>query len=309
MSVENYYEILGVPETATQDEIKKAYRKKAIEHHPDKGGSEETFKKVATAYDTLGDENKRRDYDNRKNNPFGNNGGFQGFNPFEDFFGGNFFKQRKRTVPEKLVEVNIGTIESFNGVDKTITYMRNHGCNSCNGSGGDRTNCTVCGGQGFLSIKQGTGLFVQITRHVCNSCRGNGYIITNSCHNCNGGGVITATESLMIKIPQGVDEGQVFKIGSKGDYSNGTYGDLLIKIKLIPENNFEKSGNDLIYNLFYGLDDLKKDTVIIPHPSGEMTISLPKDVDTSKPLRVKSKGFKNNGQGDLFIKQFVKFKR
>jgi len=87
------------------------------------------------------------------------------------------------------------------------------------------------------------------------------------------------------------------------------YGDLVIKIKLEPENNFEKNGNDLIYNLFYTLEDLKKDNIKIPHPNGELTINLPNEVDTSKPLRVKSKGFMVNGSGDLFIRQFVKFKK
>lgn len=308
MSVENYYEILGVSENATQEEIKKAYRKKAVEHHPDKGGSEELFKQIASAYDTLGDENKRKDYDNRKNNPFEGFGG-GGFNPFEDFFGGSIFKQRKRTAPEKLVELNVGVVESFNGVDKTITFIRNHGCNTCNGNGGDRNKCNICNGEGAISVRQGTGLFVQITRHVCNGCGGRGYNITNPCHSCGSSGVIPSTESISIKIPPSVDDGQIFKIGNKGDYFNGSYGDLLIKINLTPQNNFEKSGNDLIYNLFYGIEDLRKDTVIIPHPMGDLTINLPQEVDTSKPLRVKSKGFRTNGQGDLFIRQYVRFKR
>lgn len=306
--MDNYYEILGVNENATQEEIKKAYRKKAVEHHPDKGGSEEVFKKIASAYDVLGDENKRKDYDNQKNNPF-NNGGFNGFNPFDEFFGNGFFKQRKRSTPEKVLDVSVGVIESYNGVDKNVTYMRNHGCGTCNGSGGDRTDCVTCGAQGFISIRQGTGIFVQISRQICNSCGGRGFTIKNKCFSCDGRGVFTNTETISIKLPHGVDEGQVFKLRSKGDFSNGQYGDLMIRIKLTPENNFEKHGNDLIYNLFYNYKDLLKSTIEIPHPSGSLSINLPNEIDTSKPLRIKSKGFNVNGQGDLFIKQFVKFKK
>ena len=135
--MENLYEILGVTENATQDEIKKSYRKLALEHHPDKGGNEEKFKKISVAYDTLGDEQKRRNYDNLKNNPFANAGG--GFNPFEDFFGGNpFFQQRKRSTPDKVVNINVGVIESYLSSDKTITYSRNVECSTCNGAGGTK---------------------------------------------------------------------------------------------------------------------------------------------------------------------------
>lgn len=304
--MDNYYEILGVSETATQDEIKKAYRKKAVEHHPDKGGSEETFKKIASAYDVLGDENKRRDYDNRKNNPFSNASG--GFNPFEEFFANNFYKQRKRSVPEKVVEVNVGVLESFKGIDKSVTFVRKNQCMSCLGSGGERTNCNVCQGNGFITVKQGTGLFVQISRHVCQGCSGRGYTITNMCYSCNGSGNFSSTETVNIKLPHGIDSGQLFRLKSIGDFQEGIQGDLIIKINLVPENNFEKNGNDLIYNLFFSLEDLSKKTFEVPHPNGTLSINLPSEIDTSKPLRVKSKGF-NNGQGDLFIKQFVRFKR
>ena len=116
----------------------------ALEHHPDKGGNEETFKKISVAYDTLGDEQKRRDYDNQKNNPFANMGG-GGFNPFEDFFGGNpFFQQRKRSTPDKVININVGVVESYLSSDKTITYSRNVECSTCNGAGGTKKTCDTC---------------------------------------------------------------------------------------------------------------------------------------------------------------------
>jgi molecular chaperone DnaJ len=94
-----------------------------------------------------------------------------------------------------------------------------------------------------------------------------------------------------------------------GDYNNGIYGNLVIRVKMAPEGNFEKSGNDLVYNAFLNLEDLSNDSLEIPHPSGSISIKIPEDFDTSKPLRVKSKGFRGNGVGDLFVKLFVKFKR
>lgn len=305
MSSQNFYQTLGVNENATQEEIKKAYRKKAVEHHPDRGGSEEEFKKISEAYDNLGDENKRRDYDNRRNNPFGGFGG----NPFEDFFGNQFYKQRKRTVPDKVVEVNIGALESYRGSEKTITYIRKTSCNTCSGTGGEKIRCGSCNGNGFNEIRIGTGIFIQIVRQPCNSCKGMGNIFKSKCHTCNGESTTNTTETFTFKLPNGVDNGQFFKVGEKGDFYDGMYGNLVIKVNLVPENNFEKSNNDLIYNSFLTVDEIQKDNIDIPHPDGNLNIKLPNEFDTSKPLRVKSKGFNLNGRGDMYLKIFVKVKR
>jgi molecular chaperone DnaJ len=306
MGTDNFYNILGVNEKATQDEIKKAYRKKAVEHHPDKGGSEEEFKKISEAYDTLGDEQKRNQYDNQKNNPFA---GFGGGNPFEDFFGNQFYQQRKRVVPDKIVELTIGALESYNAPDKTITYLRKHSCNTCKGTGGDKTQCNICNGIGYKEVKIGTGLFIQIMRQPCGSCKGNGFMYKSKCVTCNGETTTTSMDSVSIKLPHGIDEGQFLKLQGKGDYQQGMYGNLIIKIKVVPENNFEKSVNDLFYNAFLDLTEIQNDSLDIPHPEGKLTIKLPNEFDTSRPLRIKSKGYSTDGRGDLFIKLFVKFKR
>ena len=305
MSTENFYQVLGVDEKATQEEIKKSYRKMAIEHHPDKGGNEETFKKISEAYDTLGDENKRRQYDNQKNNPFG---GFGGGNPFEDFFNSGY-QPRRRAAPDSVIDITVGTLESFNGSDKTITYSRKHGCTTCNGSGGDKKTRVKCNGGGYTNVTMGTGLFTQVFRQPCNDCRGEGQVFKTRCGVCNGSSTMPEMETIKIKLPHGVDNGQFFKMQGKGDYNNGVYGNLVIRVKMVPEGNFEKSENDLVYNAFLTLEDLSKDNLEIPHPSGNISIKIPEDFDTSKPLRVKSKGFKSNGVGDLFVKLFVKFKR
>ena len=306
MSMDNFYNTIGVNETATQDEIKKAYRKLAIEHHPDKGGDENKFKKISEAYDTLGDEIKRSQYDNQRQNPFNNMGG-GGFNPFEDLFKGAFHTQRRRTVPDKVIEVQISALESFIAGDKVISYSRQHMCNDCVGQGGDRDTCNVCNGDGFIVQKIGGSMFSQVVRQTCNKCKGNGFSYKKTCGTCHGQTTRSETESIKIKLPHGIDDGQFLRLQGKGDYKDGMYGNLVIRVKVMSENNFEKLGDDLIYNAYFDLDGLRSDNLEIPHPQGNISIKLPTQFDTSKPLRVKSKGY--NNVGDMFVKVFVRFNR
>ncbi len=306
MSMDNFYNTIGVNETATQDEIKKAYRKLAIEHHPDKGGDENKFKKISEAYDTLGDEIKRSQYDNQRQNPFNNMGG-GGFNPFEDLFKGAFHTQRRRTVPDKVIEVQISALESFIAGDKVISYSRQHMCNDCVGQGGDRDTCNVCNGDGFIVQKIGGSMFSQVVRQTCNKCKGNGFAYKKTCGTCHGQTTRSETESIKIKLPHGIDDGQFLRLQGKGDYKDGMYGNLVIRVKVMSENNFEKLGDDLIYNAYFDLNGLHSDNLEIPHPQGNISIKLPTQFDTSKPLRVKSKGY--NNVGDMFVKLFVRFNR
>lgn len=306
MSSQNYYEILGVDEKATQQDIKKAYKKLAMEHHPDKGGSEEKFKSISQAYEILGDESKRAQYDNQRNNPFSTFGG--GFNPFEDLFQRNdFFNQRRKVVPDRVIEVEIGVVESYLGVEKFVEYNKLTTCESCNGEGGEKTICNSCHGTGRIIRTMGTGMFIQRIQTTCDRCSGNGFVYSKTCQTCSGRTNTPKKETLKIKFPHGVDDGQMLKIPNKGDFVRGQNGDLILKVKIVSEKNFEKSGMDLIYNAFFDLNDLNKENYTIPHPSGELSIKIPELFDTSKPLRVKNKGFHNTG--DLFIKMFVKFQR
>ena len=299
--MENFYDVLGVKETSSQDEIKKAYRKLAVKHHPDKGGSEDTFKKISEAYDTIGDEVKRKQYDNQKNNPFGGMGG--GFDPFSDMF--NMFNQGfRRGAPDKILHVNITVLESFNASDKEITYPREMMCDTCSGNGGDKSRCHICEGQGFIAVKVGGSMFSQVVRQTCNNCKGSGQVYKTVCHSCNGKTTKPKMEKINIKLPKGVDESQFLKMQGYGDYSNGVYGNLVLKMTILPVDNWEKLGDDLIYNKYFGLDELQLDSLEIPHPNGPISINLPKEFNTSVPLRVKGKGFNN---GDLFVKQHVRF--
>lgn len=304
MNTEDYYQVLGVEENSTQDEIKKAYRKLAVQYHPDKGGSEEQFKKISEAYNILGDENKRSQYDNQKRNPFGNFNG--GFNPFDDFFGSVRHETSRRGVPDKIIDIDISVIESYNGVEKTVTYQQKHKCDTCNGQGGDKTTCNNCQGHGVITQQIGTGLFVQIIRSTCSQCNGKGFRYTKTCNTCNGSTTQSKNETISFKIPHGIDEGQFLKLQGKGDYSNGMYGNLVIRVRLTNEDNFEKYGDDLIYNYYFDLEGLTKDNLEIPHPKGKISVKMPNEFDTTKPLRIKSKGFNS---GDLFVKLHVKFTR
>jgi molecular chaperone DnaJ len=308
MNESSFYDVLGVNENATADEIKKSYRKLAVEHHPDKGGDEEKFKKISEAYDVLGDEDKRKKYDHQRKNPFSNMGG-GGFNPFEDLFNSFNQGQRRQTVPDKVIDLELTVVESYNGVDKTINYSRKHSCKSCSSTGGERKACQKCQGHGFITMRVGNGMFVQMVRQTCDVCNGEGSQLIKKCNTCNGSGTISEFETISVNIPSGADEGQFFKLQGKGDFHKGIYGNLILKIKVVSVNNFEKSLNDLIYNAYLNLEEIQKDTITIPHPDGDIAVSLPKVFDTSKPLRLKSKGFKGTPNGDLYVKMFVKFER
>ena len=317
MSNPNYYDVLGVQEQATQEEIKKAYRKLAVEHHPDKGGDENRFKEIANAYGVLGDENKRKQYDQQKNNPFaGFNGGGGGPSMddiFAQFFGGqmggNPGQRRQRQSPEKLIDVNITVLDSFKSEQKNIVYNRKYQCGDCSGQGGERQICGQCGGQGIVNQRVGTAMFVQIMTVECPNCRGKGYSLKTTCHSCQGEGTKPSMEQITIKVPHGIDSGQFVKVQGKGDFNENVFGDLVIRFNVSPVDNFEKQGIDLIYNKFFDLDDLKKEDLEIPHPEGTISIKMPKEFDTTKPLRVKSKGYRGTQIGDLYVKLNVKFTR
>lgn len=299
----NYYDILGVSKEATQEEIKKIYRKLAIQYHPDKNpDGAEKFKEISEAYDILGDVEKRKKYDNKLNNPF---------SPLDDILNHQHFRNtyRQNIVPEKFIDVKLGVLESYSGVVKTITYQRRTDCESCNGSGGDRITCVNCNGSGFLQQRVGTGFFVQIIQTACPSCSGNGYTIKNPCNTCSGTGAKEILETFQLNFPKNIDNGNIFKVQSKGDIIGENVGDVILRIIIVPENNFERNNYDLIYNAFFDLNEIQKTDFVVPHPDGDLLVKFPKEFNTQTPLRIKHKGFKGNFVGDLFVKMNVKFTR
>ena len=306
----NYYETLGVSKDATQDEIKKVYRKLSKQYHPDvnpEGG--EKFKEISVAYDTIGDETKRAQYDNKMNNPFGGNGNVSYEDIFNQMFGNqgnNPFEQKRKSAPDKIIKVQVSPLESFKGVDKVIRYMKDNHCDVCSGSGGEQQKCGTCGGAGFQIKTFGTGFMVQQIRTACQTCAGRGYTLVHRCFSCDGKGIKSTTHEITVKLPVGIDDGQYLKLASLGDFRNGEYGDLVIQISMVSQDGFEKMNNDLIYNLFLNLQEIQDDKFTIPHPNGELVINAFPIFDSSKPLRLKGKGFND---GDMYVKLNVKFNR
>lgn len=306
--MENYYSVLGVSENATQDEIKKAFRNKSKEHHPDRGGNEEEFKKINEAYSAIGDEQKRAEYDNQRNNPFAGMGGNPfGGDPF-DIFSNMFGNRQQRRAPDRVVELKIGAVDSFLGKKVEIKFTRKKNCDPCGGQGGDRNICNVCGGSGYVMQRTGNAFFQNIMQIPCNSCGAKGFTFNNICGICHGDGRQDENMSATINVPIGMSDGQLIKAGGMGDFANGIFGDIIFKVEIVNQDGFEKSGGDLIYTKYMSIDDLNNDFIEIPHPQGTVKISLPDIIDTSIPLKVRGKGYQNE-RGDMYVKLHVKHKR
>lgn len=318
--MENYYDILGVNETATEDEIKKAYRQKSKEYHPDVNPSgEDMFKKVAEAYDILSDKQKKDQYDFQRKNPGGGfnfnfgdfGGGMDPWDLFERMTGGGGFPngRRGRQSIEKIIGVPITIFDSFLGTTKKVDYARKMKCDSCNGMGGERKTCPTCNGRGFHQQRMGNGIFTQIVNSPCPACKSQGTIIIRACSDCSAQGTTERNDSVSFNIPIGIDHQQMLRVQNAGDYSNGGYGDLILQMNLMQDPSFEKDGSNLVYTATLGIDDLSKDSIEIPHPDGNLNVRMPNEFDTNTPLRVKNKGFRSSLVGDLYVRLRVKFNR
>jgi molecular chaperone DnaJ len=300
--MKDYYKILGVEENTSEDEIKKQYRKLSKQYHPDVNpNGEEQFKDISEAYDVLSNPEKKSKYINSRNNPF-NGTNFESF--FQNMFNQN--NKRRKNAPDKILKVTITPLESYLESEKNIQYFRDNPCQPCKGSGGDRQSCSSCGGSGAQIKTFGTGFMVQQVRMSCDTCGGRGYTLVHRCYYCDGRGTKSEINDIKIKLPHSIDDGQFLKLESFGDFVNGEYGDLVVQIVMTKTESFEKINNDLIYNLFLGYDDIKKDKYSVPHPDGELNISSPKQFDTSKPLRLKGKGYRG---GDMYVKINVRFEK
>jgi|TARA_R110000796_G_scaffold95432_1_gene200608 molecular chaperone DnaJ len=295
--MKDYYQILNINKNASQGEIKKAYRKLSKQYHPDVNPQgEEKFKDIAAAYDILGDETKKKQYDNPS--PFGQQ--FSG-NPFDMF--NQQRRQNKPKTKDKVMRVTLTPEDSFNGIEKELTFKSKASCELCSGTGGKKNTCKTCAGRGFNRQKIGTGFFTQTVDTPCQTCRGSGEMVIDPCNNCNGLGSIDKFKNIKLTIPKGVDNGDFLRVGGKGDFINNIQGDLLIQINMI-KSKYEKVGKDLVFKVeLTPADMLLNKTIRVQHPDGELEINLPEHLSTEKPLRLKSKGFVTpNGIGDFYIK-------
>lgn len=302
--MKDYYKILEVEENASEEDIKKSYRALSKKYHPDLNPEgAEKFKEINEAYEVVGDKQKRVEYDAKKNNPYAGTS-FESL--FSQMFSGRPQQPRRKQAPDKIVKILISPLESYHGSEKTISYFRETHCNTCSGTGGDRTICKTCEGSGFVVKVFGTGFMVQQIRTHCPECSGRGYKLSSRCYDCQGKGTKTTRNEININLPVGIDNGQFVKIPDQGDFRNGDYGDLVLQIDLEPKDGFEKINSDLIYNLYLDLDGLTTEKYKIPHPDGELLIPAPKVFDSSKPLRLRGKGYSG---GDMYVKLYVKFER
>lgn len=327
--MKDYYQILGLTKNATEDEIKKAYKKLAIKYHPDKNpeNPEEAAKKMAEineAYGILGDKNKRAEYDNPQPKfNFGGDGGFGGFEfDLSDIFGSFGFggsaqrKQYRQKVGESLrIRVNITLEEAFTGITKTIKVSRKVLCPDCQGVGGvggvggsGTKTCQRCSGSGQIRYRQ-ANMFVQ---SECPECHGMGTQIENKCSHCQGSGRIDKEEEITFTIPKGVESGDILNIEGKGnEIRDGITGNIIIEIQEIPHELFERSGGNLIYNHIISLDTaiLGNDSVIIPTINSDIKIKLDPGTQSGKMIRIKGKGmperYNSESRGDLIIRFIV----
>lgn len=336
MSKRDYYEILEVSKSASAEEIKKAYRKKAIQYHPDKNpgdkASEEKFKESAEAYEVLSNPEKRKRYDQYGHAGVGGasgGGGFSGnmsmediFAHFGDVFGGGFggfggfgssrSSQRVNKGSNLRVKVKLTLQEIANGVEKKIKVKKYNSCHHCNGTGAENgssyTDCGTCRGTGQVTRISNTILGQMQTSSTCPTCQGEGRIITHKCAQCNGEGLLRNDEVVTIKIPAGVEEGMQLSVSGKGNAARrgGINGDLLVLIEEEKHIELIREGHDLIYNLTLTVPDaILGAPVEIPTIEGKVKVKIEPGTQPGKILRLKGKGLPEvNGyyRGDLMVR-------
>jgi len=320
----SYYEILGVDKSASQEDIKKAYRKKALEYHPDRGGDELKFKEAAEAYETLSDEGKRREYDT-----FGSRGGRSNsrgfdmndiFSQFGDIFGnpfgGAFTNQRQRRGNDLRVQMSVTLEEVLTGTTKKVKYKRQNVCSPCNGKGGtDVRVCTTCGGQGVRTMTQHTP-FGSISQTVpCNGCGGQGSTVKNRCGACNGQGTMAVDEVVDINIPKGVASGMSMNMAGYGNHvKDGQPGDLHILIEELPHSRYKRENNTLICEEWISISDAVLGTNLkLQTLHGDSVLQIFGGCESGKTFTIPGKGVPfisrngyTEGPGNLFVKINVK---
>lgn len=343
-AAKNYYDILGVSRNATQEEIKKAFRKQARKHHPDAGGSEERFKEINEAYEVLSDPEKRKQYD-QFGQYFGGNvppgagapGGSAGWpggftythvgdiGDLGDIFGDLFSgfgataggragaRSAARRGADLQYDVTLSFDEALRGISTKVDVRRDEACATCHGTGAkpgtSRTTCPTCKGTGHVT--QGQGLFA--FSRTCPRCGGEGTVVEQPCPTCKGRGAVTRVKPVTVNIPAGVTDGSKLRFKGKGEpgVAGGPPGDLYVVTHVKPHPYFSRDGADVVLELPVTIAEAALGAeVTVPTPAGErVRLKVPAGTQDGKVLRVPGKGaphLKGKGTGDLKVKIRVK---
>lgn len=335
MEKRDYYEVLGVSKSASQDEIKLAFRRLAKKYHPDvskEPDAEEKFKEAQEAYAVLSDPEKRKQYDTYGHAAFsgasgaGGAGGFGGFDfssfdfssIFDDLFGFGGFggssssnrasSRRKRKGSDSLLVMELTFLEAVLGCKKDIEINTTEDCEACHGKGGTGEKvCDMCHGSGTITSQQRTLFGSFLTKTTCSKCNGEGHIFENTCPRCRGKGYQKVVKNVTVTVPQGVDTGERIRLSGYGEPSKngGENGDLYIEFKVASHPFYEREGNDLYIELPITITEAilgcKKD---IKLPDSMITLTVPSGSETGDKHRIKGKGIKDvnyNRYGDLYI--------
>ncbi|GAC1413492.1 MAG: molecular chaperone DnaJ [Candidatus Doudnabacteria bacterium] len=336
----NYYEILGVQKSASPDDIKRAYRKLAAEHHPDRGGNAERFKEVSEAYQTLSDNTKRSQYDQygqtfdqaqrqgggygaAGGNPFEGfdfQGGFSGGFGFEDIlssmFGGEDGSERRNRGVDLEMPLTISFEEAAFGIEKSISLEKKNICAHCNGNGAEPgtkiITCPKCHGQGQIKTTRRTILGTIASSAVCDRCEGSGKVPETPCSVCKGSGFKRGNKTIQVSIPAGIDNGQRIRVKGEGEagYKGSATGDLYISIRVTPSQQFRREGFDIFkeQNITYSQAALGT-TIETNTIDGKVKIKIPNGTQSGKVFRISDKGIPHlnrPGRGSLLVTVNVK---
>jgi molecular chaperone DnaJ len=327
----DYYEVLGVQRAASKDEIKDAYRKLAMQFHPDRNkdpGAEEKFKEISEAYAVLSDDQKRQQYDTLGHSGFDQryrqedifrgadfDSVFRdmGFGDiFRTFFGGGFGTERSNVGQDLAYDLEITLEEAAKGAEKEIEVPRTERCDVCGGSGAapgtSAKTCPTCGGSGQMQNmrKSGFAMYVQVT--ACPTCKGKGKLIQTPCPNCHGSGRVRKRRKITVKIPMGIDEGNQLRLRGEGEMAanEGEPGDLYVVVHVKPHPQFLREGDDLWHVVMVTFPQAALGAEIsVPTLEGPTTIKIHPGTQVGEVLTLKGKGmprFRAYGRGDLLIR-------
>jgi molecular chaperone DnaJ len=334
MANKDYYKSLGVEKNASKEDIKRAFRKLAHEHHPDKGGNAEKFKEVSEAYSVLSDDSKRAQYDAYGSagptsggfsgqDGFGfdfsgfNQGGAQGFDfdlgdIFGDFFGGTRNSVRKGR--DISVDMEISFRDSVFGAERQIRLTKTSKCKDCSGTGAragtQMQTCPVCNGQGKVRQAKKSIFGTFMTETICENCGGVGKVPREKCPACHGNGILRREEELTVSIPADIDDGENIRLSHAGEaIKDGISGDLYIRVHVKKDSLFKKEGKDLVTELNIKLTDaILGAKYVVKTLDGDIELRVPEGAEFGQILRIKGKGVPTNQskRGDLLIKLNIK---